>query len=387
VALSCASLMTALAVTAGFRVEITRSMARLNGHLLLTKYGLDFREYEELADRIRQDPRVRAASPFAYSMVAVVREGDDGADDGGQPAIVIGKGIDPVRAAELDGLASVLGRGDLSGLRPGDTHWRPGVVLGQGLAAELDVDIGDRVRLVVPAELDGSGQALGAPPRFSTFEVLDVLRTGTAELDRNLALMHISAAQALFFRERRATGIEFELTDPELADELRTELEAELPRLYRMTTWRETNEALLLGLEQIRIAVTMILGLMVLVSASSLIASLLLVVRRKRRDIGVLMAVGADRGILFWLFEGVGIVAGFGGAVLGLALGGLFCAVIAVYRYPLGSDVYPVDHLPVLLRSTDVLGPAFVAVGLCALASGPVAVLAARAVPLVALRR
>jgi lipoprotein-releasing system permease protein len=389
IALSCASLTTALSVTSGFRAEITRAMARLNGHVLLTKYGLDFSEYEELSDRWRSDPRVTAVSPFAYSMVAVVPEPEDDADqdDGLGPAIVVGKGIDPRRAAELDGIADVMGRGDLEGLRPGDTRHRPGIVLGRSLAKHLDLEPGDLVRVVVPAELDGSGSALDGAPRFATFELTDLIDTGTSEFDRNLALMHLTAGQSLFFREGRVTGIEMELSDPALAEEMQADMEAELSSIYRVTTWRETNSALLIGLEQIRVTVSLVLGLMVVVAASSLIASLLLLVRRKRHDIAVLMAVGGDRGLMFWTFEAVGAFAGIGGAIMGLTLGALYCAVIAGYDYALGGDVYPVDHLPVALEAGDAFGPAFVAVMMCALASGPVAMLAARVGVIASLRQ
>lgn len=389
VALSCASLTTALSVTSGFRLEITRAMARLNGHLLLTKYGLDFREYEALSDRWRSDPRVTAVSPFAYSMVAVVPEpGESETDgDGPGPAIVVGKGIDPKRAAELDGIADVLGRGDLQGLRPGDTRHLPGIVLGQSLAAHLSLEIGDLVRVVVPAELDGRTGVLEGEPSFATFELTDLLSTGTSEFDRNLALMHITAGQALFFREGRVTGIEMELVDPGLADEVAADMQAELPTIYRVTTWKETNSALLIGLEQIRITVSLILGLMVLMAASSLIASLLLLVRRKRHDIAVLMALGSDRGLVFWTFEAVGAIAGLAGAAMGLSMGALFCAVIAGFDYPLGGDVYPVDHLPVAIELGDAFGPAGAAVLMCALASGPVAMLAARVGVIASLRR
>lgn len=397
VALACASLMTALSVTAGFQLEITRALARLNGHVLLTKYGLDFFEYEALADQWRARPGVTAASPFAYSMVAVVHEpgapegdaaasAEDDAPPAG-PSIVIGKGIDPRRAAELGGFAQVLGTGDPAAvLRPGDTRHLPGIVLGKGLAARLGATVGDRVRVVVPAEVTGRDEPVGEA-RHAEFELLDVLSTGTSELDRNLALMHISAAQALFFRERRVTGIEFELTDPERADELAAAMAAELPQLYRTSTWRETNSPMLLGLAQIRMTLALVLGLMVVVAASSLIASLLLLVRRKRHDIAVIMAMGGSRSLVLWVFEAVGLLAGAVGAVLGLALGGLYCVVIDAFRYPLGGDVYPVDHLPVVVQPIDALGPAAAAVLLCGLASGPVAMLAARVRMLSALQR
>ncbi|MCH9681424.1 MAG: ABC transporter permease [Deltaproteobacteria bacterium] len=392
VALACASLMTALSVTTGFQLEITRALARVNGHVLLTKYGLDFFEYERLADEWTARDEVVAASPFAYSMVALVyeppadeaTEPDEDTPSAG-PTIVVGKGLLPERAAQMDGFLDVLGGHDASVLRPGDTRHLPGIVLGRGLAKRLGADVGARVRVVVPPGV-GEVEANG-PPRHAPFEVLDILTTGTSELDRNMALMHISAAQALFFREARATGIEFELHDPELAEAVADRMAAELPQLYRISTWRETNSPMLLGLQQIRATLSLVLGLMVVVAASSLIASLLLLVRRKRHDIAVMMAVGGTRSLVFWVFEAVGLFAGGVGALMGLSMGALFCLVIDTFRYPLGSDIYPVDHLPVVIRAIDALGPAVVAVVLCGLASGPVAMLAARVRVIASLNR
>lgn len=387
IALSCASLMTALSVTAGFSSEITRAMARLNGHVLLTKYGLDFFEYDEVADHWLDDPRVTAASPFAYSMVAAVNVGE-GSEDGGsnEPVVVLGKGLVPQRAAQLDGLQNLLSKQDLAALRPAGPD-KPGVVLGVGLAKRLRVELGDQVRLVVPAEIDGRPESERLGPRHAEFEVTDVLKTGNSDYDRNLALVHITAAQALFFSEGRVTGIEFELHDPQLADDVAADMQAELGPVYRMSTWRETNGPLLIGLRQIRITLSLVLGLMVLMGATSLVASLLLLVRRKRHDIAVMMAVGGDASLMFWVFEGVGIAAGLLGAVLGVALGGLYCVIIDTYRYPLVGDVYPIDHLPVVVSWLDALGPAAAAVTLCAMASGPVALVATRVGIIETLRR
>jgi lipoprotein-releasing system permease protein len=430
IALSCASLMTALGVTTGFTREISRAVARFNGHVLVTKYGLDFREYEDVADQVMKDPRVVTASPFAFSMIAVVPEspdapavaapmvqpaplvapaGTDDPDDDGAwdaalaspegkapvdilathnergPAIVVGKGLDPVRAAGLSGLSGALGRGDLSALVAASTDRSPGIVLGSALARELGVGIGDRVRVVVPAELDGEAESSRQPPRHAVFDVLDLVDTGIAEFDRNLALMHITAAQSLFFREDRVTGIEFELVDPDLAEDVSDDLAFVLPPIYRTSTWREANSAMLTMLEQIRIVLVCVLGLMVLVGAASLIASLLLIVRRKQRDIAVLLAIGCDHRGVFWVFESVGLLAGGVGSVAGIGLGTLYCFAVARYRFPLALDVYPVDHLPVAVQPADIIVPVIAALALCALASGPVALLATRVRPVVAL--
>lgn len=387
-----AALVTVLGVTSGFEHALTSKLARVNGHVLLSEYGQDFDEYEAVVERWRADPRIAAASPFAYAMAAVVplpREGEDVPEDRPTrtPAIALVKGLRPALAAEMPGVAEMLRRGDLSALRPGSWDATPGLALGHRLAQRLGVVVGDRVNLVIPAELDGTAASLGRPPRHATFEVLDVLDTGVTEFDTQLALCHLSAGQALFFGEGRVTGIEFSLREADEADEVAEAMMTELGRDFRATTWREQSEGTVAGLRQIRGAVAVVLGLLELVAAAALIASLLLLVRRKRAEIAALMALGADGRTVFWIFEAVGLLAGAAGAAIGVGLGLLLSALVAAYRYPLSGDVYPVDHLPVRLLPFDVLMPGIAALVLCALVSGPVALVAAKQPLLAGLRR
>ncbi|MCA9657784.1 MAG: ABC transporter permease [Myxococcales bacterium] len=387
-ALGCAALTTVLAVTTGFERELTVRMTRMNGHVLVTKYGLSFTEYPELADKWRRDPRVVAASPFAYAMAAIVPVGDpeaaaeeDDAEGEGRrrgPKIVSVKGLDPQAAAPMRGLREIFESGELTALRPGDTRYIPGIALGYRLADRLGVAVGDRVSLVLPAELDGNRDVSRKPPRHATFEVLDRLDTGVTDLDNNLALVHLSAGQALFFAKARVTGVELELRDAGLAPAVAGELDEGLPPEFRATSWQQQSEPTLAGLRQVRVAVSVVIGLLEVVAASALVASLLLLIRRKQPAIAVLMAIGSDARLIFLVFEAIGGLAGLVGALVGVALGASYAGLIAAFRYPLQDDVYPIDHLPVALGAWDLLGPALAAVLICVLVSGPVAIVAAK---------
>lgn len=398
--LGVAALVTVLGVTSGFEYELTARLARINGHVLISEYGQDFDEYPEMVARWRADPRVTAASPFAFATAAVVpateeTESEDGAvpEDRPEdrpvrpPAIAFVKGLDPARAFELPGVVAMLHGGDLTVLRPGDWQTPPGVALGRRLATRLGVKVGDFVRLVIPAELEGASGSLQRPPRFARFAVLDLLDTGVSEFDTSLALIHLSAGQALFFGEGRVTGVEFALRDPEDADAFAAEVTAAAGPNFRATTWRQQSEGTIAGLRQIRVAVALVLALLEVVAATALIASLLLLVRRKTAEIAALMALGADGRRVFWIFEAVGLLAGAVGALVGVLLGLLLSGLLAVYRYPLSGDVYPVEHLPVRLMALDVLLPGLAAVLLCGLVSGPVALIAAKQPLLPGLRR
>ncbi|HEY8376423.1 MAG TPA: FtsX-like permease family protein, partial [Nannocystis sp.] len=303
------------------------------------------------------------------------------------PMIALVKGVDPKLAAGLPGTAAMLQAGDLAALRPGDVRHGPGIALGSRLAAQLGVAVGDRVRLVAPAELDGTAAAMARPPRHAEFEVVDVLDTGVGDYDASLALVHLSAAQALFFGEARVSGVEFALREPERALAFAQEIADAMGQGFRATTWEQQSADVLAGLRQVRAAVALMLGVLVLVAALALLTSLLLLVRRKQGEIAALMCLGADARTIFAIFEVVGLFAGGLGALIGLALGLLFGWMVAVFRYPLDPAVYPVDHLPFGLTWVDVTLPLLVALLLCALASGPMALVASRLPLLSGLRR
>jgi lipoprotein-releasing system permease protein len=406
--LGCAALVTVLGVTSGFEDELIGRLSKVGGHVTLTEYGLDFDEYPTVVERWGRDPRVLAVSPFAFSTAAVVpvrehvqedmahEDGEKGhveEDMSGEtyvrpidrnaPVIALVKGIDPALAAGLPGTSAMLRAGELSAVRPGDVRHIPGIALGNRLAARLEVKVGEKVRLVVPAELDGTAAAMARPPRHGEYEVVDLLDTGVGDYDASLALIHLSAAQSLFFGERRVSGVEFALREPDSASPFAREVASAMGQGFRTTTWEQQGEEVLAGLRQIRAAVSLVLGLLEVVAATALLASLLLLVRRKREEIAALMSLGADSRAIFAIFEAVGMFAGGLGAVLGVALGLAFGVMVAVFRYPLDPEVYPVDYLPFALSWIDVVGPAAAALIICALASGPVALVASR-LPLLA---
>ncbi|WAS90426.1 ABC transporter permease [Nannocystis punicea] len=406
--LGCAALITVLGVTSGFERELVGRLSKVGGHVTLTEYGLDFDEYPQVVARWGPDPRVLAVSPFAFSTAAVVPLQKDGPEDRsnatgveghGQedmsgethvrpidrnaPVIALIKGVEPQLAAALPGTVAMLRAGDLRAIRPGDVRHGPAIALGSRLADRLGVKVGDSVRLVVPAELDGTAAAMTRPPRHGEYEVVDLLDTGVGDYDASLALVHLSAAQALFFAERRVSGVEFALREPDSASAFAQELVRSMGDGFRATTWEQQGEDVLAGLRQIRAAVSLVLGLLEVVAATALLASLLLLVRRKREEIAALMSLGADSRAIFAIFEAVGVFAGVLGTLIGVGLGLAFGWMVAVFRYPLDPEVYPVDHLPFALSWIDLAGPAMAALIICALASGPVALVASR-LPLLA---
>ncbi|MFV8753391.1 ABC transporter permease [Nannocystaceae bacterium ST9] len=383
-ALGVASLFVVLGVASGVEQALIRSMARLNGHAMISKYGLDFFEYDQVASTLVADPRIRAASPFVFGVgMAVVVPAEPDAEAESEPLIVTIKGVDPRRASQLSGIAELFAEGDLVGsLRPAGPREPAGIVLGTRLAARLGVGLGDRLRVVVPEAIHADS-GVGDRPRHGEFEVLGLLDTGFAEFDATLVLVHITAAQALVFGEMRASGIELELEQPRIgaalaiADELAAKLDeprTSVGRLpwFRADSWFERSEQLTV-IRQVKALLVVVLGLIVVVASSSLVAALLVLIRGKRRHIGVFAALGARRSQVFWCFEWVGLAAGLIGAGTGLLLGGFTLLLLDWARFGLDPEVYMVDRLPVAFVGVDMVIPTLIALFVCGLVSGPVA--------------
>jgi lipoprotein-releasing system permease protein len=403
-ALGVAAMFVVLGVGSGIEHLMISSLARLNGHAMVSKYGLDFVEYEQVVTQLEGDPRVHAAAPFVFGVGALVvidpeLEGSAGVEaeaedtrEAGAPVIVTLKGVDPRRLAKFSDVDALFSVGGLDGLRPADPHVRPGIALGARLARRVGAEPGAVVRVVVPAEIRQDREATDGQPRYAEFEVTGLLDTGYAEFDSSFALVHLRAAQAIVFGEARASGVEIELEDPRIGSTMPTALalgEAlnqprvarNLPPLYRSASWVE-NSATLISIRQTKALLALIVSLIVVVASGSLIGALLLLLRHERKHIGVLSALGARPRQLFVAFELVGVGIGGLGSLLGLALGGVSLLALALLRLDLDPAVYMIDHLPVAFVLVDMLIPAGLAVLVCAVASGPIARRVARIRPL-----
>jgi lipoprotein-releasing system permease protein len=405
-ALGVASLFVVLGVASGIEQLLVDSLARLNGHAMVSKYGLDFYEYDEVVAKLEADPRVHAASPFVFGVAAIVlveQEREQESDAEGselEPVVVTIKGVDPEQLDDFSTTTELFAAGDFTALRPAGPRTRPGVVLGTRLARRIGAkpadpdrgEPGDVVRIVVPDAIRQDGEATEGAPHFGEFEVLGLLDTGFAEFDASFVLVHISAAQALVFGQRRASGIELELEHArigksmgvalELAEVLNRPLtEQKLPPLYRAASWADRS-ATLISIRQTKALLVVVLSLIILVASGSLLGALLLLVRRERRHIGVYAALGARPRQLFWVFECVGISIGGVGSLLGLAWGAVSLFALSLLRLDLDADVYLIDHLPVAFVFADLLVPTVIAVLVCAIVTGPVALRVSRTRPL-----
>jgi lipoprotein-releasing system permease protein len=260
----------------------------------------------------------------------------------------------------------------------------PGVVVGAALADTLGLEIGDDVRIISPlAGLDTSlWQPDGGSPRSLDFRVIGVFQAGFQEYDSRLVYVHLYEAQRFFDHGDAVTGVEIRLDQLEEAPRIARQLEADLGGgPYHTMDWQELNHNLFTALEMQKVMLSLVIATIIFVAAFNVIATLIMIVLEKKREIAILKAMGAkDSGVLA-IFLVQGVVIGLVGTAIGLVLGGLVTGYLAVYSFPLDPKVYLIDHLPVRISALEFLYTIVIAFFICTAATLVPSYWAARLLP------
>jgi lipoprotein-releasing system permease protein len=260
----------------------------------------------------------------------------------------------------------------------------PGVVVGAALAESLGLSVGDPVRIISPlAGLDTSlWQADGGSPRSLDFRVIGVFQAGFQEYDTRLAYVDLYQAMRFFEHGDSVTGVELRLSDIDDAPRIARELEADLGGgPYHTMDWRELNHNLFTALEVQKVMLSLVIATIIFVAAFNVIATLIMVVLEKKREIAILKAMGAkDRSILA-IFLVQGLLIGAVGTVIGLIVGGALTSYLSAYPFPLDPKVYLIDHLPVRTSSMEYVNTVLIALGICTTAGLLPSYWAARLLP------
>ncbi|MCW5700679.1 MAG: ABC transporter permease, partial [Rhodospirillales bacterium] len=169
--LGVGTLIVVMAVMNGFRQELLSRILGLNGHLSVISQTAGIEDYEALADRIAGVPGVIAVNPLTQGQVMITAAGQ------ARGALLRGEKREDIEGRDL--LTDKLTPGALDGLEGGD-----GVVLGDRLAENLGVVVGDIVTLISP---QGRTTAFGTVPRVRRYQVAGTFHIGMYEYDSNIA--------------------------------------------------------------------------------------------------------------------------------------------------------------------------------------------------------
>lgn len=387
ITLAVFALIATLAVRSGFRAEFVDTILGANAHVTvyyasqlddLGNTSRTIADYSAVAEAVATVPGVTRAAPLIKGQVMATANSRN--------AGVEVFGIAPGDLATVPRVANPdTAQGDLA-------RFTEGIAIGSGVARELGVTLGDQVRLISP---DGVRTAFGTSPRVKAYEVVYVFSAGRYDIDRTRVYMPFAEAQLYFNREGVADEIEVMVASPDTVNAITLPIATAAGQRALLWTWQDASGGFLRALEVEDNVMFVILSILVLVAAMNIVSGLIMLVKNKGRDIGILRTMGLTEGAVLRVFFICGAFTGLIGTVCGVILGCLF----AIYIDPIFSfvnamgqggvwdpSVRGIYRLPAELHLTDVLTAVGLSLGLSFVVTIFPARRAARMNPVEALR-
>jgi lipoprotein-releasing system permease protein len=311
--------------------------------------------YATEVSRLREIPGVAGAGPAIIGKAIV---SSDRAD-----AFISVKGVDPVLEGQVTDIERTLKEGSLAALSEGD---RPGVLLGIDLARQLGVGVGDEISLLSPT---GIGSPMGRIPYPRRVRVAGIFQLGLYEYDSAYGFVTLGLAKRIFSKEAPDL-IQLRVDDIWSAASIAGSIPERLGTEYVSQDWSELNRSLFSALWLEKMAISITIGLIVMVGALNIISSLILLVKQKSRDIAILKTMGTSSTRVMAVFMMQGLVIGSVGTVVGGSCGLLLCWVLDTYELvQIPMDVYQVSHVPFVVEPLDFVAVVVATVVICFLAT------------------
>jgi lipoprotein-releasing system permease protein len=370
VMIGVAALVIVLAVMGGFEQSLRQRILTLTPQVQILSFNGSISGYDALLARANSVRGVAGSDPFivGQAMISSPR-GISG---------VIARGIDPDNAAIVAQLLHYIQQGSLGSLSASSTVANSAtsvaaipadgaIAIGSTLAEKLKVKIGDRVTAVVPVT-GGAGNDITT--KTGHFTVGAIFESGIAFLDRDLVFMGLGNAQRFFGREGKVDGLEIQLINLDDTDLVTTQLRAQFGSSFRVSNWMEFNEAAAAGFEMLKRVYALVLLMLIGVAAFNLVATLIMVVMEKRKDIAVLMSMGATPREVRLIFVFKGLIVGAFGTLAGLVLGAIGCFVLSRYHFiHIQKEIYGMSTLPIMMQPLNFALVAIASMILCLVAT------------------
>ena len=365
ITLAVFALIATLAVRSGFRSELVDTILGANAHITVYqlpianevgKLDRKIYDYQDMADRLRALPSVSRAAPLVKGQVM--------ASFGGKNTGVQVFGLSP---KDLNSLPRIAAPENFQG-RIED--FDRGIAIGSGVARLLNARLGDSIKLISP---DGVKTAFGTSPRVKSYPITYIFTAGRYDIDKTRLYMPFSEAQAYFNMEGAADEIEVMVTNPEQIERLTPDLlHAAGPRA-QLWSWKEASGHFLRALQIEDNVMFIIMSILVLIAAMNIISGLVMLVKNKGRDIGILRTMGLSEGAIMRIFFICGAGTGLIGTVFGVVLGCLFAiyidTIFSLVNYLAGGGVWDPSirglyAIPAELYLSDVLSAIGLSLGL-----------------------
>ena len=346
IALGVFAMVVALALANGFREDIQANLFSATGHFTVAHLSGEIPDTQAALKMIRAVPGVVAASPMRMDH-GLLKPGE--ADS--PPAPLLIKAVDPAFAHGTSSIFDSLQPHPVEDLKEGE------ILVGSDLAQNLRLRLGDPVA-VAYLRLDLG--ISGLQPKIAAYKVAGIFHSHIGEYDKSWAFIHINDSMRLGGTEQ-AEMIEVRARNMDAIDEAKAAVMKALNQsgrgLFFAQDLRDTNRALFAALKVEKWIFAAIVSLIVLIAAFNIVGSLVLLVTEKRRDLGVLLALGATPKQIQRLFELQGLRIGAVGTAWGLGISVPFCLLADHFKLiKLPPAVYDfITFVPFRLSWTDLL--------------------------------
>ncbi len=345
VAAGVAALVIALAINTGFTADLQNKLLGAQAHIALGKPG-GISGYENLIEQVEKLDGVVAAAPVVNLTVLISSPVSSKG--------VILNGIVAERETRISALGNNIVKGSL------DNFQGQSIAIGQELANELGTFVGDTIQIT-------SGRPrltpLGGIPRNVSFEVVAIFSSGLYDFDESWVFVPIKAAQSLMNLPDVANNVEVKVRDIYQAKAIGERIVATIDPTLQATDWSEQNRSIFEALRLEKIVMFITIGLIVMVAALNIVATLIMMVLEKTRDIAILMSMGASQTNIRRIFILQGVIIGVVGTSLGLVLGHAISYLADRYQLiRLAPDVYTIAYVPFQASPLDSIIIAIAAV-------------------------
>lgn len=344
-----------MSVMNGFRSDLLDRMLGFNGHAYVMGDGLIGANTDAIVKRLLTVPEVKRAIPMIEAQAMVMG-----------PAQISGAAVRGVSPDDLRRIDILMGKDGKNIVRGSIRDFGQGeyggdiVLMGDRMAASLGVGPGDVITMVSPG---GASTAFGQGVSQKDYIVGGTFSVGMTEFDQLFIYMPLEQAQLFFGREGRVDKIEIMLKNADDVSKLTPALRRAAGVGVSIMDWTQLNRAFFGALKVERIMVRLIVMFVVIMAALNIISCVVMMVKSKGRDIGILRTVGASQGSILRIFMMIGVILGLAGALSGLALGVLICANLGGIQHLVESatgtqvfsaDVYFLSHIPVRIEWGEV---------------------------------
>ncbi len=349
ISLGVASIIIVMSVMNGFRIDLTNRIIGLNSHLNIYSYNekIDNNNLNLLFKNLDKTSYDNYYKSLETNGLIIKKDDSKG---------VLIKGYDIYNKNHY--LFNSLIKGEL-------INNNNQVIIGDSLANILNVTLGDKIKIAIPKT---DNTILGNIPRFKTLEIIGIFDLGLYEYDSNLIFLSSNLVRKLILYENTFYNkIEFFIKDPNNVDEFKDLIQSYIARYnlnYYSVSWKDINKTLINALKIEKNVMFIILSLIILVASLNIISGLIIFVKEKNKDIGILKTIGMPNKSIVKIFFTIGIFIGLVGSIIGLSLGIIFSVNIEYIQKILenvldtklfSEEVYYLSSLPSKISINEII--------------------------------